>query len=65
MSNQVIIQLQYPTKTPSANGYSYMCWGTNGETSFAEFRDWVSDAWVLNPGDVIISFVEIGRKAIP
>jgi hypothetical protein len=59
-----ITQLQYPAKSPSENGFKYLCWGTNGEATFAEFRDWVTDAWVLLEGDVVISFLEIGREAI-
>ena len=62
-NNNVINQLDYPANTPSTNDYQYLCWGSNGEETFAGYRDWVSDAWVLNAGEVASSFTEVG--AIP
>ena len=63
MVNNVINQLDYPANTPSTNDYEYLCWGSNGEETFAGYRSWVSDAWVLNEGEVAGSFTEVG--AIP
>jgi len=64
MPNQVINQIQYPGTDPSTNDFAYMCWITEGESNFAEYRPWVANAWVLNGGEAVSSFIEIARKKI-
>jgi len=64
MPNNTFQSFPYPANSPSKNGYSYLCFGVNGESTFADYKDWVADAWVLNEGDTVQSFVEIGRKLI-
>ena len=59
-----ITQLQYPAKSPTENDYAYLCWGTNGEATWTGYRDWVASAWVLNAGEVVVSFLEMGRTAV-
>ena len=64
MSVVKIAQIQYPAASPSENGFEYMAWMNTTGDPIAEYRTWTADAWELNEGETVVSFLEIGRKEI-
>jgi len=64
MQKLIITQLQYPDIKPSSNGFLYMAWITKGEFNYADFRTWNADNWELQEGEIVVSFIEQGRKKI-
>ena len=64
MQKLIITQLQYPDIKPSTNGFLYMAWIVKGDLNYADFRTWNADNWELHKGEVVVSFIEQGRKKI-
>lgn len=65
MSVVKIVQIEYPATSPSENDFEYMCWMTTEADPKSEYRTFTAGAWVLNPFEVVVGFIEIGRLEIP
>lgn len=65
MSLVEIVQIPYPATDPSENDFEYMCWMTTETDPIAEYRLFTAGDFVLNPFEVVVSFMEEARKEEP